>query len=337
MTALRAQLARKLESQTLELDALKRERGDDASLPPGIVAHSRGMRRVLATAVRVARSDVPVLICGESGTGKELIARAIHGASERRSAAFISENCGAIPEPLLESALFGHVRGAFTGADRRHLGLFELADGGTLLLDEIGEMSPAMQARLLRVLQDGEVRPVGGERSRKVDVRVLSATHRDLPALVAAGRFREDLYYRLAVMRIDLPPLRERTEDIAPLALHFLRSHARGRAVELGAAALAALGRHPWPGNVRQLENEIRRALVLADDTIAPEHLSAELTSQRAVEVSDPLDMRARVDELERGLIRQALDASHGNQTRAARMLGVSRFGLQKMLRRLGA
>ena len=337
MTALRAQLARKLETQTLELDALKRERGEDAGLPSGIVAHSRGMRRVLTTVARVARSEVPILICGESGTGKELVARAIHGGSERRSAAFVSENCGAIPEPLLESALFGHVRGAFTGADRRHLGLFELADGGTLLLDEIGEMSPAMQARLLRVLQDGEVRPVGGERARKVDVRVVAATHRDLPAMVAAGRFREDLFYRLAVMRIDLPPLRERIEDIAPLAQHFLRTHARGRAVEIAPAALAALGRHPWPGNVRQLENEIRRALVLSDGTITSEHLSAELSHQGAAQPADPLDLRARVDELERGLIRQALEAAHGNQTRAARMLGVSRFGLQKMLRRLGA
>ena len=337
MTALRVQLARKLESQTLELDALKRERGDESGLPAGIVAHSRGMRRVLATVARVARADVPVLICGESGTGKELVARAIHGASERRAAAFVSENCGAIPEPLLESALFGHVRGAFTGADRRHLGLFELADGGSLLLDEIGEMSPAMQARLLRVLQDGEVRPVGGERARRVDVRVLAATHRDLPAMVASGRFREDLFYRLAVMQIDLPPLRERIEDIAPLAHHFLRAHARGRAVELAPAALAALGRHPWPGNVRQLENEIRRALVLSDGVITTEHLSAELAGHGAALPADPLDLRARVGELERGLIRQALEAAHGNQTRAARMLGVSRFGLQKMLRRLGS
>lgn len=198
-------------------------------------------------------------------------------------------------------------------------------------------MSPSMQARLLRVLQDGEVRPVGGERARRVDVRVIAATHRDLRAMVADGRFREDLYYRLAVMRVDVPPLRERPDDIVPLALHFLREHARGRAVELEKGALAALGRYAWPGNVRQLENEIRRALVLSDAVITEEHLSSELDAASAASAAEPLDLRARIDELERGLIKQALEHARGNQTHAARMLGVSRYGLQKMIRRLNS
>jgi transcriptional regulator with GAF, ATPase, and Fis domain len=335
LTVLRARLARRVEAQALELEALKRVRSDESSSLPGIIGHSQAMQRVLGMVGKVARSPVPVLICGESGTGKELIAQAIHAASSRRTAAFVSENCGAIPEPLLESALFGHVRGAFTGADRRRLGLFEVADGGTLLLDEIGEMSPAMQARLLRVLQDGEVRPVGGERVHRVDVRVLAATHRDLEAMVADGSFREDLYYRLAVMTLRLPPLRERPEDIPPLLAHLIDKHAKGRVLEIDKRALAALTAHPWPGNVRQLENEVRRALVLADSIIMPEHLSPGLLAALPSTASDPLDLRAQVDQLERKLIRQALEAAAGNQTRAARILGVSRYGLQKMIRRL--
>jgi transcriptional regulator with GAF, ATPase, and Fis domain len=337
LSVLRARLARRVEVQALELESLRRSQREGASEHAGIVGHSRGMQRVLSLVAKVARSEVPILICGESGTGKELIARAIHDAGPDKDAPFVSENCGAIPEPLLESALFGHVRGAFTGADRRRLGLFEVADGGTLFLDEIGEMSVAMQARLLRVLQDGEVRPVGSEQARRVRVRVLCATHRDLPAMVAEGRFREDLYYRLAVVTLALPALRERPEDIAPLIARFVEKYAHGRKVEIDRRALSALGRHPWPGNVRQLENEIRRALVLADDVIELEHLSPGLIELGAAASPDPLDMRAQVDQLERRLIRQALDASAGNQTRAARMLGISRYGLQKMLRRLDA
>jgi transcriptional regulator with PAS, ATPase and Fis domain len=293
------------------------------------------MRESLELALRVARSEVPVLIRGESGTGKELIAKAIHAASSRAAAPFVSENCGAIPETLLESTLFGHVKGAFTGADRRHLGLFEAAHGGTLFLDEIGEMAPAMQVRLLRVLQDGEVRPVGGERATRVDVRVLCATHRDIDGMLESGAFREDLFYRLAVVSLRLPPLRERSEDILPLVQHFLTKYAPGRVTKLDKRLLERLATQAWPGNVRQLENELRRALALgAGETLREEHFSTLVQRVTTGEASD-LDLRAHVDELERKLIRRALDAARGNQTRAAELLGLSRFGLQKKLKRL--
>jgi transcriptional regulator with PAS, ATPase and Fis domain len=275
-----------------------------------------------------------VLIRGESGTGKELIAKAIHAASTRAAQPFISENCGAIPEPLLESALFGHVKGAFTGADRRRIGLFEAADGGTLLLDEIGEMTPTMQARLLRVLQDGEVRPLGAERSVRVDVRVLSATHRDLERMVADGTFREDLFYRLAVVSLAIPPLRERSDDVLPLVRYFIHKHAPDRNPRVDRRALDRLLAQSWPGNVRQLENEVRRALVLGGDVLREEHFGVTRVREGSALPSE-LHLRARVDELERRLIGRAMEISKGNQTRAAELLGVSRFGLQKMLKRL--
>jgi transcriptional regulator with GAF, ATPase, and Fis domain len=330
----RARLARTVQAQAAELSSLRTP--DHGPAAHGMIACSPRMQRVVALGLKVAGSDLPVLLRGESGTGKELMARAIHRASPRRGAPFISENCGAIPEPLLESTLFGHVKGAFTGADRRRHGLFELADGGTLLLDEIGEMPAAMQVRLLRVLQDGEVRPVGSERSRHVDVRVVAATHRDLEAMVRARTFREDLYYRLSVVTVDLPPLRERPEDLAPLVEALIAKHAGERAVRIDPSTLEALTRCRFPGNVRQLENEMRRALALCGDTIGLEHLSPSLFGGEQAPV-DPLDMRAQVDALERRLIRRALEESAGNQTRAARLLGVSRFGLQKMMRRLGS
>jgi transcriptional regulator with GAF, ATPase, and Fis domain len=334
LRATQAELARQLEKQAIELASWKGAKqlaGEHA----GIVAHSPAMRETLELALRVARSDVPVLIRGESGTGKELIAKAIHAASSRKDAPFVSENCGAIPETLLESTLFGHVKGAFTGADRRHHGLFEAADGGTLFLDEIGEMSPAMQVRLLRVLQDGEVRPIGGERATRVHVRVLSATHRDVDAMLERGGFREDLFYRLAVVSLALPPLRERIDDILPLVQYFLAKYAPGRPTKIDKRVLEKLASHGWPGNVRQLENEIRRALALASgDTLREEHFSVFAQRQGSTDPTD-LDLRAHVDELERKLIRRALDTARGNQTRAAELLGVSRFGLQKMLKRL--
>ncbi|MGD8858647.1 MAG: sigma 54-interacting transcriptional regulator [Myxococcales bacterium] len=334
LSVARKRLARRVEAQAVELESLKRVQGEQDEGLQGIVGESAAMQRVLGMVRKVGPATVPVLIRGESGTGKELIARALHARSDRVRGPFVGENCGAIPEPLLESTLFGHVRGAFTGADRRRQGLFEVADGGTLFLDEIAEMSPAMQTRLLRVLQDGEVRPVGAESSRTVDVRVIAATHRDLEAMVRAGEFREDLYYRLAVVVLELPPLRERPGDVEALARHLLDKHGEGRAVELSPRALAALRAHPWPGNVRQLENELRRALVMAEGRIELEHLSAALQDGDAGE-GDSLDLKAQVDRLERRLIREALDAASGNQTRAARMLGVSRYGLQKMIRRL--
>ena len=285
--------------------------------------------------MRVAASDVPVLVLGESGTGKELVARAIHDHGPRRARLFIGENCASVPEPLLESTLFGHVKGAFTGASSTRVGLFELAHKGTLFLDEIGEMPPSMQVKLLRVLQDGEVRPVGGERVRTVDVRVIGATHRDLVAMVKAGTFREDLYYRLNVVTLTVPSLRERPGDIPHLVEHFLQKYGEGRKVTLTRAAMGKLVAHPWPGNVRQLENEIRRALVLADDRIDVPELSPELAAGKARE-GEALTLRERLDALEKDLVRAALAAASGNQTRAAKDLGVSRFGLQKMVKRLG-
>jgi transcriptional regulator with PAS, ATPase and Fis domain len=302
-----------------------------------VVGESEAVFAMLKVVDRVTQSDVPVLITGESGSGKELVARAIHRNGSRASEAFVTENCGAIPEGLLESALFGHVRGAFTGAARPRAGLFEVADRGTLFLDEIGEMSLAMQTKLLRVLEDGEIRPVGSERSRKVNVRVIAATHRDLAALVEAGRFRQDLFYRLNVIAIAAPPLRERGADIELLARHFVDKHKRERPGRLSRAAVDCLLAYSWPGNIRQLENEVRRALVLADDVILPEHLSAEVrhgaapTGARA----DGLNIKSRVDALEADLVRTALDRTGGNQTRAAELLGLSRFGLQKMMKRL--
>ncbi|MGC4091889.1 MAG: sigma 54-interacting transcriptional regulator [Polyangiaceae bacterium] len=300
-----------------------------------IIGRSEAMRKTLLLIDRVAASEVPVLLTGESGSGKELVARAIHRNGSRSSMSFVAENCGAIPEPLLESTLFGHVRGAFTGAERPRAGLFEIAHKGTLLLDEIGEMSLGMQAKLLRALQDGEIRPVGGERARSVDVRVIAATHRDLAALVAAGKFREDLYYRLNVISVKIPSLRERVGDVPLLVKHFMKAHAGGRQLTISKTALDMLSGYPWPGNVRQLENEVRRALVLADDVITPEHLSPAVTARGEVKSVDELNLRQRVDALEVELVRIALRRTEGNQTRAAELLGVSRFGLQKMMKRL--
>jgi transcriptional regulator with PAS, ATPase and Fis domain len=284
---------------------------------------------------RVASSEVPVLLVGESGSGKELIARAIHRNGSRSSGAFVAENCGAIPETLLETTLFGHVRGAFTGAARPRAGLFEVADRGTLFLDEIGEMSLGMQAKLLRALQDGEIRPVGSDRARKVSVRLITATHRNLAAMVASSKFREDLYYRLNVISVSIPSLRDRASDVPLLVNHFLAQHAGKRRVRISKAALDRLAAHGWPGNVRQLENEVRRALVLADDLILPEHLSPELHGQGEPRGVEELNLRRRLDALEVELVTIALRRTEGNQTRAAELLGLSRFGLQKMMKRL--
>jgi len=302
-----------------------------------ISGRSEPMRAMLRLVDRVTTSEVPVLLAGESGTGKELVARAIHGNGPRGSRPFVSENCGSVPESLLESTLFGHVRGAFTGASATRAGLFDVADGGTLFLDEIGEMPLSMQTKLLRVLQDGEVRPVGGERSRTVDVRIIGATHRDLESMIAAGTFREDLFYRLNVVSIRVPPLRERREDIPLLVARFVEKHGGGRKVKVTRAAMDRLTAFPWPGNVRQLENEIRRALVLADDRIDAAELSEEVArGGPAAARGAGLGLKARVDALEAQLVRDALQKTQGNQTRAAEVLGISRFGLQKMMRRLG-
>jgi DNA-binding NtrC family response regulator len=338
-----SRLAEQLARREAALDVAERELADRRESRgtrhayDAIVGTSEPIVRMLRLLDRVASSEIPVLVVGESGSGKELVARAIHDNGPRRDAPFVSENCGAIPETLLESALFGHVRGAFTGASRPRAGLFEVADGGTLFLDEIGEMSLGMQTKLLRVIEDGEIRAVGSERAKIVNVRVIGATHRDLEALVADGKFRQDLLYRLNVITLGVPALRERPSDIPMLVDHLLAKHSPQKKARVTKAALEALMRFPWPGNVRQLENEVRRALVMAEGPIDVEHLSPEVRdggTGRAAP-ADELNVRQRVDALEAELVGVALERTSGNQTRAAELLGLSRFGLQKMLKRL--
>jgi transcriptional regulator with GAF, ATPase, and Fis domain/serine/threonine protein kinase len=336
-------LARELSHREAELDVIGRElartRGSSGTRfrYDAIVGRSPMILEMLKLVDRVTVSTVPVLLIGESGSGKELVARAIHSNGPRGGKTFVGENCSAIPEPLLESTLFGHARGAFTGADRPRAGLFEVAHLGTLFLDEIGEMSLPMQAKLLRVLQEGEIRPLGTEKPRKVDVRVIAATHRNLEQMVRDGKFREDLFYRLNVISIRVPPLRERTDDIPLLVQHFIEKHGGGRRAKISAGALQCLRRFGWPGNVRQLENEVRRAIVLSDELIDVEHLSVDV--QRPSDGGDEpvgLRVRPRVDALEAELVQAALVETRGNQTKAAEKLGLSRFGLQKMIKRLG-
>jgi transcriptional regulator with GAF, ATPase, and Fis domain len=334
-----------LREKDLELDLTRTELARSQSEGTryrydAIVGRSEPVTRMLALVDRVTTSDVPVLILGDSGTGKELVARALHANGHRAKRPFVSENCGSIPETLLESALFGHMKGAFTGASSSRAGLFEVADGGTLLLDEIGEMPLSMQAKLLRVLQDGEVRPLGGERARHVDVRIIGATNRDLEAMVKAGSFRQDLFYRLNVITIPVPSLRERSADIPLLVEHLLGKHAAGRKLRVTRAAMDRLTSFSWPGNVRQLENEIRRAVVLADEhsgKIDVGELSKEIADAGPASVrATGQGLRSRIDALELDAVSHALVTTHGNQTQAARLLGLSRFGLQKMMKRLG-
>jgi two-component system, NtrC family, response regulator AtoC len=310
----------------------------------GLVAESGAMRQALALVARVAEHSTTVLITGESGTGKEVIARAIHRASPRASKAFVGINCAAIPEALLESELFGHVRGSFTGASADKTGLFEAANGGTLLLDEIGELPVGLQAKLLRVLQEGEIRRVGDQKTRTVDVRVLAATARDLEAESRSGRFREDLFYRINVVVVTLPPLRERRDDIAPLARHFTAQLAKrfGRPLSLSDAAITWLEQQEWPGNVRELENVIERAAVLSDKEVlepgdfshAPrttDHAPAGTTHHAPVgTLSDA------VEAAEREAITAALATSGGNRREAAKALGVSLRTLFYKIERYG-
>ncbi len=335
----RRALAQALEDRDARLELVERtlsqQKGAHKSAAfASLIGESEAIARALAIAERAAHTALPVLLLGESGTGKELFARAIHAAGARAPRPFVSENVSAIPDTLLESTLFGHVRGAFTGADRTRLGLFESADRGTLFLDEIGEMRPPMQTKLLRILEDGEVHPLGSDRGHKVDVRLIAATHRDLPKMVQAREFREDLFYRLSVLTLRVPSLRERPGDVSLLVAHFLGKHAPGGKARVTRAAMQKLEAAPWPGNVRQLENEIRRALVLSDGVIDVEHLS--LGEPGAAEDGQlGLDVKKRIDALEVTLVREALSRTRGNQTQAAKLLGLSRFGLQKMMTRL--
>ncbi len=304
----------------------------------GLVVRSDAMKRVLDLAERVARVESTALITGESGVGKERIARLIHDASPRASRPFVAVNCGAVTETLLESELFGHARGAFTGADRDRPGLFEAAEGGTLFLDEVGEISPAMQVKLLRALQEREIRRVGENRPRRVDVRVVAATNRSLAGEVAAGRFRQDLYYRLRVIELRVPPLRDRPEDVLPLARAFLAEIARrmGRKV-VGFTPRAAdqLLRHAWPGNVREVQNAVEHAVALApegrvDVDDLPEELRAAMPRPRPVGRTRPLA------EVEREYILAAVEGAGGNRTRAAEELGIGLATLKRKLKAYG-
>ncbi|NMB76096.1 MAG: sigma 54-interacting transcriptional regulator [Myxococcales bacterium] len=298
----------------------------------GMVGRSAAMREIFQTIRQVTTSEYPVLITGESGTGKELVARAIHQESRRKGGPFVPINCGALPETILESELFGHVRGAFTGAVRDKKGRFELASGGTLFLDEVGDLSPAFQVKLLRVLQEKRFEPVGGEEERTADVRVIAATNRDLAALVRDGKFREDLFYRLAVVPIHLPPLRERREDVPMLVEQILgeiRKESGKESLRLSDRALEALLGYPWPGNVRELINALQYASIrAAQGPILPEHLPLMML-QRA-------DASAGRSRLSRARVEEALRQSGGNRKRAARLLGVGRATLYRFLGRTG-
>jgi transcriptional regulator with GAF, ATPase, and Fis domain len=332
-----AQIRSGLERENLRLQVAAETRTRMGSL----WGRSAPMQSVYDLILKVSQSRLPVLIQGESGTGKELVARAIHAHGPRRRRTFLSENCAAIPETLLESELFGHVKGAFTGADRDHQGLFEQADGGTLFLDEVGDMSTAMQARLLRVLQEGELRRVGAERPVQVDVRVLAATNRVLQEELAAGRFREDLFYRLQVLVIQLPPLRERPGDVPLLVEHFLAriSEERGRSVpSLQGAVMDQLERYNWPGNVRQLENVVQRlALLGGDGSITLEVVKSDRGLRDTLMKDAPAGKGVySLARNEREQIRQALKAAEGNRTRAAKMLGISRATIFRKIKEHG-
>jgi DNA-binding NtrC family response regulator len=307
-----------------------------------LVGHSPAIIDVMKTLARVAPSQATVLVLGETGTGKELVARTIHRYSERASRRFVAVNCSALAEGLLESEVFGHVKGAFTGAAASRPGLFREADKGTLFLDEIGDISPALQARLLRALQEHEIVPVGSETPVKIDVRVIAATHRDLPELVRQGRFREDLYYRLDVVTLSLPPLRERRQDIPLLVDHFLRTlssrHGRGP-VAVDPEALRRLLGYDWPGNIRELQNVLERAVLLAEQgVIGPEHLATTVRSSAAALPDAPVPAPALrgLEEVEREHVIRVLAATGGNREESSRILGISRRTLTRMIQRWG-
>ena len=309
-----------------------------------LIGSSPQMKKVFDLIDKVAASELPVLIHGESGTGKELVAQAIHYKGPRAKRVFVSENCAAIPDTLLQSELFGHLRGAFTGADRDRAGLFEQAHKGTLFLDEIGDMSPTMQAQILRVLQEGEIRRVGGTKPISVDVRVITATHRDLQQETAAGRFREDLLYRLQVLLIALPPLRERRGDVRRLIRHFLGRIAaeRGKPVQgIDGDMLGRLERYGWPGNVRQLENTLQRLSLLAGDgPIGVDLLVLDAGLRGLLEQADPKSAGVTLTPLslsssERDRIVEALRAADGNRSRAARLLRISRATIYRKIKEL--
>ena len=309
-----------------------------------IIGESRAMNELLRQLDKVVDTRVSVLIEGETGTGKELIASSVHYRSKRKDKLFVAQNCAAFPENLLESELFGHKRGAFTGATDEKKGLFEIADGGTLFLDELAELPLSLQAKLLRALQEGEIRPIGATQSKQVNVRIVAATNRNLEAEVKAGRFREDLYYRLKVFPIRVPPLRERRDDIAPLAVFFLARYTRemGKSVPgFAQETLEILSAYDFPGNVRELENEVQRLVIQADDGsfLTPELLSPRVRQIESVLLSAGAakgSLKEMVDQVERHILIEALREHGNNKTAAAKTLGITREGLHKKLKQLG-
>jgi transcriptional regulator with PAS, ATPase and Fis domain len=323
-------------------EVVRRDRRHDATYERGtryrydqIIGNSRPMRELYRLLDKVIDSDSTVLVNGENGTGKELIAKAIHFNSGRASLRFVAQNCSAFNDNLLDSELFGHKKGAFTGAFADKQGLFEVADRGTFFLDEIGDMSPALQVKVLRVLQEGTFTPVGDTQSRRVDVRIIAATNRDLKRMVEKGEFREDLYYRVNVINLTVPPLRERRDDIPVLVEHFLRRNAKGRRLRLKRLSKGCLDRlleYGFPGNIRELENEIERLVVLAgDDKQIDEELLSPRIRQREgaqVAIDEPNSLPAAVDALERNMIYDVLRRNHWNKTRAAEELHISRRNL---------
>jgi DNA-binding NtrC family response regulator len=321
-------------------NALRREAEAARARPTAfdtVIGAAGGLREAIALARKVLTATTTVLLRGETGTGKELFARLIHDSGPRAQKKFVAQNCAALSESLLESELFGHVRGAFTGATNERRGLFEEANGGTILLDEVGEMTAATQLRLLRVLQEGELRRVGESTTRTVDVRVIAATNADLEARVDDGTFRRDLYYRLNVFPITLPPLRDRAEDIPGLAASFLKLHRAGKpGLSFTPEAMRCLRAYAFPGNVRELENEVERALTLADagQPIGVEHLSARMRDAAATPAG-PATLNEAIEQLKRRMIEDALREC-GSKTRAAERLGLTRQSLQQMLRRRG-
>ena len=316
-------------------EAVPTTKGEGA-LPPGVITCSPLMRAVFRDAAVIAPSETRVLITGESGVGKEVIADLIHAWSARAAGPLVKVNCAAIPETLLESELFGHEKGSFTGALQQRIGRFEEADGGTIFLDEIAELSPALQAKLLRVIHDGAFTRIGSNRYRHTGARVLAATNRDLETLIAAGNFREDLFYRLNVIEIHLPPLRERPEDILPLAAHFIEQFSR-RKLRFSAAATACLTNYRWPGNVRELRNAMERAALLSrGEIVLPEHLPSRVLANAGAPPADPASA-GRLDQIEREAILKALRKNNYNRTETAKELAISRRALTYKLQRLRA
>ena len=327
---------RRYPSKLIEVEAPKQAHHE-------IIGNSAVMIDVVKTATRVAATELPVMICGESGTGKELIARLIHRKSPRADKSFVAVNCGALPDTLLESELFGHTRGAFTGADVARRGLFEEADAGTLLLDEVTETSPAFQVKLLRVLQEGEIRTLGSNTKKKVNVRVLAATNRDPAALVESGLFRQDLLYRLQGVCITLPPLRDRRDDIHAMAIAFLTQYnLKERSLSITKDAMLALESYKWPGNVRELKHTMQRLAALSNGIIRLEDLPQEIVSTPAVSsIMDEIIPEGKLptlEQIEASYLLRVLSAVGGNKSRAAQVMGVDRKTLYRMIdRQVGA